>query len=239
MTTVERGVETLLPYVPALLGRWTPGGADPRHLRLEGSLAFVDISGFTRLTERLAAHGKVGAEQMSDMLSATFTGLLTAIRDEGADLVKWGGDAMLLLFDGPDHATRAARSAHRMRATLADIGAVRLPSGTVRLRMSVGVHSGAFDFFLVGDPAIHQELLISGPGASRTADMEAAAAAGQIGVSTPTAVRGCSAPRSRTDGCCGPRRREARPVSCRSHGSRSTSPAGSCRRRSAATSSKA
>ena len=189
MTTVERGVETLLPYVPALLGRWTPGGADPRHLRLEGSLAFVDISGFTRLTERLAAHGKVGAEQMSDMLSATFTGLLTAIRDEGADLVKWGGDAMLLLFDGPDHATRAARSAHRMRATLADIGAVRLPSGTVRLRMSVGVHSGAFDFFLVGDPAIHQELLISGPGASRTADMEAAAAAGQICVCTPNAIQ--------------------------------------------------
>ncbi len=60
--------------------------------------------------------------------------------------------------------------------------------GTVTLRMSVGVHSGDFDFFLVGDPDLHRELLISGPGASLTADMEAAAAAGQIGLSAATAA---------------------------------------------------
>ncbi|HSU01250.1 MAG TPA: adenylate/guanylate cyclase domain-containing protein [Nocardioides sp.] len=194
MAEDAHGSDPLLPYVPALLGRWSGTSADPRHLRVAGSLAFVDISGFTRLTERLAARGKVGAEQMSDMLSATFTGLLTETRDEGADLVKWGGDAMLLLFDGADHAARAARSAHRMRATLADIGRIRLPSGTVRLRMSVGVHSGDVDFFLVGDPALHEELLVSGPAASVTAAMEAAAAAGQIALSAEAAA--LLAPRS-------------------------------------------
>jgi class 3 adenylate cyclase/tetratricopeptide (TPR) repeat protein len=188
MTSLADDTTRLMPYVPSLLARWDPGGGDDRHLRVRGSLAFVDISGFTRLTERLAARGKVGAEQMSDMLSATFTGLLTEASEDGADLVKWGGDAMLLLFDGPDHAARAARSAHRMRATLADIGRIRVPSGTVRLRMSVGVHSDDFDFFLVGDPAIHEELMISGPGASTTAAMEAAASAGQIGVSAATAA---------------------------------------------------
>jgi class 3 adenylate cyclase len=67
----------LLPYVPALLMGWTPTGDDERHMRVQGSLAFVDISGFTRLTERLARKGKVGAEEMSDILSATFAGLLT------------------------------------------------------------------------------------------------------------------------------------------------------------------
>ena len=54
----------------------------------------------------------------------------------------------------------------------------------------MGIHSGDFDFFLVGDPEIHRELLISGPGASITADMEAAASAGQIGLS-PHARRRC------------------------------------------------
>ena len=73
----------------------------------DGTVAFVDISGFTRLTERLARKGKVGAEEMSDILSATFAGLLAEVRDDGADLIKWGGDAVLLLFQGEDHAHRA------------------------------------------------------------------------------------------------------------------------------------
>jgi class 3 adenylate cyclase/tetratricopeptide (TPR) repeat protein len=190
MTTasVARGVDGLLPYVPRLLLGWAPTGDDERHMRVSGSLAFVDISGFTRLTERLARKGKVGAEEMSDILSATFAGLLAEARDDGADLVKWGGDAVLLLFQGHDHALRAARAAHRMRATLRVIGRLPTASGLVVLRMSVGVHSGDFDFFLVGDPVIHRELLISGPGASVTAEIEAAAAAGQIGLSSATAA---------------------------------------------------
>jgi class 3 adenylate cyclase/tetratricopeptide (TPR) repeat protein len=180
--------DALLPYVPRLALDWATTGDDPRHLRVHGSLAFVDISGFTKLTERLARKGKVGAEEMSDILSGTFAGLLTEAQKDGADLVKWGGDAVLLLFQGDDHAHRAARAAHTMRATLKDIGRVPTRSGTVVLRMSVGVHSGDFDFFLVGDPAIHRELLISGPAASVTAEVEAAATAGQIGLSAATAA---------------------------------------------------
>ena len=182
------GAGILLPYVPRLLGRWAPTGDDVRHMRVNGTVAFVDISGFTRLTERLARKGKVGAEEMSDILSATFAGLLAETRDDGADLIKWGGDAVLLLFQGRDHAQRAARASHRMREKLRVIGRLPTTSGTVVLRMSVGVHSGDFDFFLVGDPDIHRELLISGPGASITAETEAAANAGQIGLSSATAA---------------------------------------------------
>lgn len=187
MTVSVRG-QGLLPYVPRLLLTWSPTDGDGRHMRVDGTLAFVDISGFTQLTERLARKGKVGAEEMSDILSATFAGLLTEAEADGADLVKWGGDAVLLLFQGRDHALRAARSAYRMRQTLRAIGRLSTTSGSVTLRMSVGVHSGEFDFFLVGDPAIHRELLISGPAASTTAEVEAAAAAGQIGLSGEAAA---------------------------------------------------
>ncbi|MCF6378259.1 AAA family ATPase [Nocardioides KLBMP 9356] len=179
--------DVLAPYVPRLLGRWEPSRHDERHMRIDGTVAFVDISGFTRLTERLARKGNVGAEEMSDILDATFAGLLDEAREDGADLIKWGGDAVLLLFEGRDHAPRAARAAHRMRARLRVIGHLPTTSGTVVLRMSVGIHSGDFDFFLVGDAAIHRELLISGPGASTTAVTEAAADAGQIGLSAATA----------------------------------------------------
>ncbi|HEX2895414.1 MAG TPA: adenylate/guanylate cyclase domain-containing protein [Marmoricola sp.] len=187
-TSAERVADDLLlPYVPRLLGRWSPSGEDDRHMRVTGTVAFVDISGFTRLTERLARKGKVGAEEMSDILSSTFADLLAEARVDGADLVKWGGDAVLLLFQGLDHAQRAGHAAHRMRARLREVGRLPTASGTVVLRMSVGVHSGDFDFFLVGDPDIHRELLISGPAASITAETEAAASAGQIGLSAATA----------------------------------------------------
>src|SRR3954454_20985442 len=111
--TVEE-IDVLSPYVPQLLRGWTQADAGARHMRVPGTLVFVDISGFTRLSERLARKGNVGAEELSDLLSNTFADLLAESYEDGADLVKWGGDAMLLLFRGPGHAARAARAAHRM-----------------------------------------------------------------------------------------------------------------------------
>ena len=178
----------LRPYVPALLRRWQPTHGDDRHMQVQGTLAFVDISGFTQLTERLARKGNVGAEEMSDLLDATFSALLTDARDQDADLVKWGGDAVLLLFSGEDHAARACRAAFDMRATLRTVGTLATTSGVVTLRMSVGVHSDVFDFYLVGDPEHHRELLVVGPAASRTAGMEALAHAGQVALSLSTAA---------------------------------------------------
>ena len=180
--------DLLAPYVPRLAVTWLRETPEALWREVEGSLAFVDISGFTALTEKLARKGKVGAEEMSDILNATFADLLEVAYADGAGLVKWGGDAVLLLFDGDDHAARAARASFRMRARLQQIGKVSTGSGRVTLRMSIGIHSGTFHFFLVGDPALHRELLISGPAASRTAEMEAFADADEIGLSPQTAA---------------------------------------------------
>lgn len=178
--------DPLVAYVPHLLAEWLRETPDAGHRAVEGTLAFLDISGFTTLTERLARKGRVGAEEMSDALSDTFAGLLTVARDDDADLVKWGGDAVLLLFRGPAHAQRACRAATRMRGALRDLSRGTDGSRPLPLRMSVGVHSGTFDFFLVGDPAVHRELLVAGPEASRTAMLESTASAGQIVVSDRT-----------------------------------------------------
>lgn len=178
----------LAPYVPVLAAEWISEDADSRHRRVSGTMAFVDISGFTSLTERLTRMGKVGSEELSDILDSTFGALLEQTRREGADLVKWGGDAVLLLFRGEDHAARAVRATAAMRHALYSVGRTRSSAGTVTLRMSVGIHSGDFDFYLVGDPEIHRELIVSGPAASRTAELEAAASAGQIAVGAETAA---------------------------------------------------
>jgi class 3 adenylate cyclase len=88
-------VDPLTPYVPRLVVDWLAEEPEREHRRVPGTLVFADISGFTNLTERLAARGKVGAEEMGDLLNAAFDELLTAAYDFGASLIKWGGDAVL------------------------------------------------------------------------------------------------------------------------------------------------
>jgi class 3 adenylate cyclase/tetratricopeptide (TPR) repeat protein len=187
-TRWDRRIETLQPYVPRLVIEWLRAEPETTWREVEGSLAFVDISGFTSLTERLARKGKVGAEEMNDLLNACFAQLLAEAYDFGAELLKWGGDAVLLLFRGPDHAGRACRAAHGMRRLMRTVGRIQTSSGRVTLRMSVGIHSGTFQFFLVGDPGLHRELVVAGPGASTTARMESIADAGQIALSPSTAA---------------------------------------------------
>lgn len=187
-TVTDQPAGLLLAYAPRLTIEWLERYPDRQHLTVDGSMAFVDISGFTALTERLARKGKVGAEEMSDILDSTLGALVRAARADGADLIKWGGDAVLLLFRGPDHARHAARAACRMRKTLRTVGRQHASAGNVTLRMSTGIHSDAFYFFLVGDPAIHQELIVCGESASMTAHMESLATAGQIVVSDATAA---------------------------------------------------
>ena len=173
--------ETLKPYVPRLLISWMRDAPDERYRAIDGSLAFVDISGFTALTERLSKQGKIGAELMRDTLDGVFTALLDEAYDWGAGLLKWGGDALLLLFDGPDHAARAARAAGEMQQTIDLVGRLRVGGGTVTLRMSIGITTGSLEFFTAG--SVHRELLIAGPAATETVTIEAIADAGEIGLS--------------------------------------------------------
>ncbi|WP_188113407.1 adenylate/guanylate cyclase domain-containing protein [Nocardioides humilatus] len=184
---MDRAARPLLPYVPRLVVDWLEDRPDLTARSLDATAVFADISGFTNLTERLARRGKVGAEEMGDILNRVFGSLLDSAYTYGAELVKWGGDAVLLLFRGQQHPLRAAAAAHRMQEVIARVGRVHTSSGTVRLGMSIGLHSGALDCLLVGE--VFRELIITGPDASLVARLEAAAEAGQVVVSTSTAAQ--------------------------------------------------
>src|SRR4051812_33582712 len=106
----DRANEVLRPYVPRMVIDWLRDDPEGLSREIEGSMAFVDISGFTALSERLARRGKIGAELMRDTLNDVFIALLDTAYEDGAGLLKWGGDALLLLFDGPGHAERACHA---------------------------------------------------------------------------------------------------------------------------------
>src|SRR3954449_6342220 len=174
----------LQPYIPRLTLEWLATEPARIHRGVESPLVFADISGFTALSEKLAKLGQIGAEEMASAITTCFADLLSVAYDEGGGLIKFGGDALLILFDGDDHAVRAVRAAHGMRKKLQTVGKLVTPGGRVNLRMSVGVHTGTFDFFLVGKS--HKELIATGPGATRVVEMEGTAVAGEIVLSPAT-----------------------------------------------------
>ena len=148
-------------------------------------MIFVDISGFTKMSDRLARLGNRGAEEVTAIISDCFDRLVADARGFDGTLVKFGGDALLLLFRGERHPRRAAAAAIEMRQTLRRIRHVETAAGKVQLGMTMGVHSGEFDFFLVGRS--HRELIIAGPAASELVALEESAQSGHIVVSAACA----------------------------------------------------
>ncbi|HEY2834340.1 MAG TPA: adenylate/guanylate cyclase domain-containing protein [Sporichthyaceae bacterium] len=151
-----------------------------------GSMLFADLSGFTKLSERLQRRGPEGAELLVNTVNGVFEHLLRVAYDNGGSLIKFGGDALLLFFEGERHAERACRSAFGMRERLRTVGRIEVAGVRGTLRMTVGVHSDEFHFFLVGES--HLEHMVLGPGAKGTVDTEAIADNGQIVISAATAT---------------------------------------------------
>ena len=175
----------LTRYVPRLAAEWEADAGDSPWRHLDATLCFIDISGFTNLAERLARFGRIGAEELTDVLNRIFGRMLDLAYLRGGTLLKFGGDALLLQFVGPDHPIQACSAAVELRAALREASQWSTSVGRLKLRMSVGVHSGEVHSFLVGGS--HRELIITGPAATATTEMEHTADAGEIVVSSDTA----------------------------------------------------
>ena len=139
------------------------------------------------MSERLARLGRLGAEELTDLISTTFARLLTTARDSDGSLLKFGGDALLLAFTGTEHLDRAGHAAIAIRRELRSIGPIATSAGAVRLRMSAGLHTGDITLVLAGRS--HRELIVAGPAASAVVRAESAAATGEIALSSVAAER--------------------------------------------------
>jgi class 3 adenylate cyclase/tetratricopeptide (TPR) repeat protein len=172
-------------YVARILQQHLVDDPTHAHWTVDGTAAFVDISGFTALSELLARKGREGAEQITGVIGRVFENMLAVAYDNGGSLIKFGGDSLLLWFQDQDHVARACRAAVLMRQALADTSHVELPDASATLRMSQGVHSGQFHFFAVGTS--HLELLATGPAWTRLVEIQHSADADEILVSSEVA----------------------------------------------------
>src|SRR5436853_7938079 len=81
----------LVSFVPRLTLDWLRDQPDATWREVDGTLAFVDISGFTAMSERLSSLGRAGAEEVTEVMNATFAALLAGAFAEGRGRPKVGG----------------------------------------------------------------------------------------------------------------------------------------------------
>ena len=114
MTALSARDQHLRPYVPRLVVDWGRHHHDERFRVMPGTLLSADISGFTALSERLAVLGKAGAEELTDLLNHCFDGMIAASARYGGDVLKFGGDALLIFYSRP----AAARPPRSVRSVI-------------------------------------------------------------------------------------------------------------------------
>ena len=166
------------PYVPRLAVRWLAERPTARHRRVDGSLLFPDVSGFTRLSERLAVARPRRAEEVVGLVERRAHGADRRDRARGGDVFVFAGDALVVLFDGDDPARRAVSTAIAIRRWFETRGSIPTSVGRVTLRVSIGVASGPVDLCLPATP-------LPGPLRRRADDdpmvrLERAAEAGEV-----------------------------------------------------------
>ena len=94
--------ELLASYVPKLIQNQVIANPAPIEApvaeELQTAVLFADISGFTRLTERMAEKGPTGVETLARILNEYFGQLIDIIHNYGGDVVKFAGDAVIAVW---------------------------------------------------------------------------------------------------------------------------------------------
>ena len=175
--------------MPRIVLDWVTDEPERRWRVVEGTMVFADISGFTALSETLATRGRIGTEELVETLSRVFGGMLDITARRGGQLLKFGGDALLLLFTGPDHARQAASAAVEMRAAISG-GRVQIPTSVGKLKLDDLDRCALRCVPPLPGRRPYRQLVVGGPDTTVAMNCETAAEAGQIVVS---AGHGCAA----------------------------------------------
>ncbi len=181
--------ELLRPYLPIALLRLLEGKRT--RLQAHAIALFVDVSGFTPLTEAFAALGNAGAEELTGIINQFFETLVAVIQthtgdaDADADIVGFGGDAMSVIFAcRPSRTAATARRAWQCATALqqatAQFAQTETSVGTFPLAVKVGLGRGTFMAEVVGDPARDARFLAHGDALAFANAAEHEARAGEV-----------------------------------------------------------
>src|SRR3954452_11473201 len=125
------------PYLPTVAS--DPGLARVDNLTRERVVIFLDIAGFTGLSERLARHGTAGTEQLGGIVRRVIGGSVDVVAAHGGDALAFGGDAITVAF--AVHAA-AMRAAGEVVELVRSASFTETLAGRIELSVRVGAAAG-------------------------------------------------------------------------------------------------
>jgi predicted ATPase/class 3 adenylate cyclase len=108
---------------------------------------FLDISGFSAMTDTFMRHGQHGAEVLAGMMRTVFDPLVRAIFEQGGMIVGYAGDSIMALYpietDESMSARRALASAHQIQRGLKANPLYETAYGTFHISAKIGLAIGS------------------------------------------------------------------------------------------------
>jgi class 3 adenylate cyclase len=177
-------MQSLAPYLPQLvlrrLGLLAPNAPDA--LAISGAVLFLDLTGFTALTDTLIRQGPHGLETVTRVLDAIFTPVVEQITALGGDVMYFAGDAVLALWDAADGDLAAATHQAAHCALLLHTLTYDLPLDDLPTRptLHIGLSAGQMTLLQVGGVAGRWKTLLAGPALQSMAQAFHLAESGEV-----------------------------------------------------------
>jgi class 3 adenylate cyclase len=159
--------------------------------RFHAVTVFADISGFTPLAEALASEGSRGTEELTSILNRIFEALITAAEASSGHVVKFGGDALSLIWpcepeNSSETAWHALQAAFDMQAAMTQFATVTTKRGNFDLLIKIGLSVGELLEVHIGGVYDRWEYVLAGQPIANMGRAENLAKAGQIVVDEAT-----------------------------------------------------
>jgi predicted ATPase/class 3 adenylate cyclase len=121
---------------------------------------FLDLSGFSTMTDALMQHGQHGAEVLAGLMHGVFDPLVESIFEYGGKIVGFAGDGIMALYpiesDARSTALRALTSAYVIQKRFQENPARQTVYGEFFISAKIGLASGSVSWGILCSPSCDQ-----------------------------------------------------------------------------------
>jgi adenylate cyclase len=142
---------------------------------LEATVMFVDVCGFTSITESIPANAVV------NLLNRLFDRIVKEVIAQGGHVDKFIGDAVMAVFRGTYHLDRAIDAALAVKSQLSDEPEINAGVKVFKPEISVGINSGEMFSGNIGSTSLKRlNYTVIGNAVNLAQRLQSVAKAGQI-----------------------------------------------------------